>query len=178
MTTQTITQPDPFTLRTGDLDLHFADAKIIQAVLVPTMLQWQLDGGGFFVETQDEAITPEFVPATFVTSQGQRRAGFGTQAFIAYPVSYRTFWQHKGGRDFSRTQVLAVLANGIWAVVTTKSTASKALSSAYRRTASGSPTICPVGGPAAAASAFRSAAALPGNRRAAHARVQRGHLRL
>ena len=132
MTVQTSSPTDPFALRTGDLDLHFADAKIIQAVLVPTMLQWQLDGGGFFVETQDEALTDEFVPATFITSQGQRRAGFGTQSFIAYPVSYRTFWQHKGGRDFSRTQVLAVLANGIWAVVTTKSTASKALSSAIK----------------------------------------------
>ncbi|MBN1666419.1 MAG: hypothetical protein JW862_05005, partial [Anaerolineales bacterium] len=132
MTVQTSTPSDPFALGTGDLDLHFSDAKIIQAVLVPTMLLWQLEGGGFFVETQDEAPTPEFVPATFVTSQGGRRAGFGTQSFIAYPVSYRTFWQHKGGRDFSRTQVLAVLANGIWAVVTTKSTASKALSSAIK----------------------------------------------
>ena len=133
MTTHTSTPSDPFTLRTGDLDLHFADAKIIQAVLVPTMLQWELEGGGFFVETLDsEAPTPEFLPTTFVTSQGQRREGFGSQAFIAYPVSYRIFWQHKGGRDFSRTQVLVVLTNGIWALVTAKSTASKALSKAIK----------------------------------------------
>jgi hypothetical protein len=77
MTTQTSTHTDLFALSTGDLDLHFADAKIIQAVLIPTMLQWQLDGSevpapsgcGFFVKTQEEAPTSEFVSATFITSQ-------------------------------------------------------------------------------------------------------------
>ena len=77
MTTQTSTHTDPLALSTGDLDLHFADVKIIQVVLVPTMLQWQSDGsevpassgGGFFFKTQEEAPTSEFVPATFITSQ-------------------------------------------------------------------------------------------------------------
>ena len=59
MTTQTSTRLDPFALRKGDLDLHFADAKIIQAVLVPTMLQWELEGGGFFVRRGTAKAMPD-----------------------------------------------------------------------------------------------------------------------
>ncbi|MEW6405103.1 MAG: hypothetical protein AB1649_25180 [Chloroflexota bacterium] len=131
---------DPFALDPGDFP--FLDALLIQCVAGATSLHWEIGGGGFFAETGQPSL-PHFLEATLVTGRGKRVAGFAARKCMFYPVASRTVWTvgEPGNRvrvdayqegAKSRTQVLAMLEDGQWVLVTSRGLASQSLSNAFR----------------------------------------------
>ncbi len=131
--------PTPFALEAEDFP--FLDALILQCVASTTHLQWEPGNGGFFVEAETPPLE-HFIPATLVTGSGKRVKGFAAQTTgLFFPVGSYTSW-HKGkpanrvqadGYEEgakSKTQVLAVLPDGRWALLTARGLASQALMNA------------------------------------------------
>jgi len=130
---------DPFAL--NPQDYPFLDALLIQCVAGATSLHWE-SGGGFFVEAEQLPLA-HFEEATLVTGRGKRVAGFAARTCMFYPIASRTVWTmgepgnrvrvdgYKEGAK-SRTQVLSMLADGQWAVMTSRGLASQSLSNAFR----------------------------------------------
>jgi len=140
MTPKNTQTQDPFQL--DPADYPFLDALLIQCVAGATTLHWEISGGGFFVETEQPAL-PHFENATLITGRGKRVAGFAARTFIFYPIAPRTVWtmgepgnrvRVNGYQDGakSRTQVLAMLEDGQWVVITSRGLASQSLSNAFR----------------------------------------------
>ena len=131
---------DPFAL--NPQDYPFLDALLIQCVAGATSLHWESGGGGFFVETEQLPLA-HFEEATLVTGRGKRVAGFAARTCMFYPIASRTVWTmgepgnrvrvdgYKEGAK-SRTQVLAMFADGQWALMTSRGLASQSLSNAFR----------------------------------------------
>ena len=130
-----------------DLDpkeFPFQDAIIVQAVPLPTMLQWRYEGSGFFVETDTKPGFAEFEPATFVRNDGKQVQGFAVKSFDVFPVASRMKWglrqsgnrvqidsYQKGAR--STTNVLGIASDGTWLLVTATGLASRELNNAFRK---------------------------------------------
>lgn len=131
---------DPFELEES---APFVDALLIQCVSDPARLRWTDSGagGGFFVEASRPPA--EFVPASLLTRDGREVSGFAARRIRVYPVALRSRWEEgepearrvveayrPGAR--SHTQLLAVLPDGSWAVITARGLASRDLSRAFR----------------------------------------------
>ena len=132
----------PFDL--DPMDFPFRDAIIVQAVPLPTMLQWRYEGSGFFVETETKPDFAEFEPAAFVRNDGKKVQGFAIKKFDFFPAASRIKWEmrengnrvpvdgyQKGAR--SKTNVLGIASDGTWLLVTATGLASKELNNAYRK---------------------------------------------
>jgi len=131
---------DPFAL--NPQDYPFLDALLIQCVAGAASLHWESGGGGFFVEAEQLPLA-HFEQATLVTGRGKRVAGFAARTCMFYPIASRTVWtmgepgnrvrvdSYREGAK-SRTQVLSMLADGQWAVMTSRGLASQSLSNAFR----------------------------------------------
>ena len=131
---------DPFAL--NPQDYPFLDALLIQCVAGATTLHWGTGGGGFFAEAEQPPLS-HFETATLITGRGKRVAGFAARTCMFYPIASRTVWTmgepgnrvrvdgYKEGAK-SRTQVLAMFADGQWALMTSRGLASQSLSNAFR----------------------------------------------
>ena len=131
---------DPFAL--NPQDYPFLDALLIQCVAGAASLHWESGSGGFFVEVEQLPLA-HFEQATLVTGRGKRVAGFAARTCMFYPIASRTVWtmgepgnrvrvdSYREGAK-SRTQVLSMLADGQWAVMTSRGLASQSLSNAFR----------------------------------------------
>ncbi|MEA3350904.1 MAG: hypothetical protein U9Q82_09805, partial [Chloroflexota bacterium] len=135
-------QGNPFAL--SPKEYPFQDALVVQTVPLPTMLDWEHDTGGFFVETETQPTFAEFVPVDLVRPSGKRVHGFAAKALNIFPIEMRIWWvmgdpgnevvingYQEGAR--SKTNVIGVAHNGQYVLLAAKGLASQSLSNAFKQ---------------------------------------------
>ncbi|RMD62221.1 hypothetical protein D6833_07220 [Candidatus Parcubacteria bacterium] len=124
------------------LEYPFVGSIVVQCVAGVTNLQWDDDGGGFFVESNQPPF-PGFKPAHLITGSGKKVPGFAGSEIDFYPVAIRTTWTSKdpdarvrldGYQENARshTRVLGITPDGKWIIITARGVASQNLGNAFR----------------------------------------------
>lgn len=140
-TKQSPTKQSPFEL--SPTEYPFRDAIVIQTVPLPTMLQWEHETGGFFVETEEKPSFGEFIAATLVVPSGKRVQGYAAKQIEVFPIAIRFLGWFKGSGSsearipeyvdnaHSKSNMLAIAMGGQFVLLAAKGMASQTLLKAF-----------------------------------------------